>query len=384
MTYRVGSLFTGYDGLGMGLRGVLNTRTVWFSEIEPAAIKVLQYHWPSVPNLGDITTIDWANVDPVDILIGGFPCQDISSAGKRAGLRPDTRSGLWSHMAYTVSQLRPKLVVIENVRGLLSADAHCDLEPCPWCLGDNEGRPLRALGAVCGDLASLGYVGRVGGLRAAAVGAPHGRFRVFITARPAPDAQGEGLEGARPESQRSRPQRGDRTPTHPDRDAVWEQPECVSRRSGTPVPGRPGAAATDTSRGSYSNEPRRSDAERQPLGSVIGPGDRTSAGSPAEGVHELGRDASLMDWGPYGPAIHRWELILNRPAPAPTITGKRGGQQLSPRFVEWMMGLPEGHVTTVPRLSRNDQLKLLGNGVVPLQVAAALSFLLADRREVAA
>lgn len=91
-----------------------------------------------------------------------------------------------------------------------------------------------------------------------------------------------------------------------------------------------------------------------------------------------------MDWGPYGPAIHRWELILNRPAPAPTITGKRGGQQLSPRFVEWMMGLPEGHVTTVPRLSRNDQLKLLGNGVVPLQVAAALSFLLADRREVAA
>ena len=62
----------------------------------------------------------------------------MSHAGKRAGLRPDTRSGLWTHMAYVIGQLRPALVVIENVRGLLSARAAGDLEPCPWCVGDGE------------------------------------------------------------------------------------------------------------------------------------------------------------------------------------------------------------------------------------------------------
>jgi DNA (cytosine-5)-methyltransferase 1 len=82
-------------------------------------------------------------------------------------------------------------------------------------------------------------------------------------------------------------------------------------------------------------------------------------------------------WGPYEPAVRRWELILGRPAPDPTQTGKRGGQQLSPLFVEWMQGLPEGWVTAVPGLSRNEQLKLLGNGVVPAQAAAALEWLLA-------
>ncbi len=81
-------------------------------------------------------------------------------------------------------------------------------------------------------------------------------------------------------------------------------------------------------------------------------------------------------WGDYEPAVRRWELILGRPAPAPTQAGKRGGQQLSPLFVEWLMGLPEGHVTGVPGLTRNEQLGRLGNGVVPQQAAAALRYLL--------
>lgn len=79
-----------------------------------------------------------------------------------------------------------------------------------------------------------------------------------------------------------------------------------------------------------------------------------------------------MAWGDYGPAVARWELILGRLAPAPTQTGKRGGRQLSPLFVEFLMGLPAGWVTAVPGLSRNEQLKLLGNGVVPQQCAAAI------------
>lgn len=305
---RQGGLFEGYGGLSMAVAEVLGADLAWYSEHEPAtksnpkptqaAARLLAYRHPGVPNLGDITAIDWASAPPVDVLTGGFPCQDVSLAGQRRGIRPDSRSGLWTHMAYAIDQLRPRLVVIENVRGLLSADAACDLEPCPWCLGDDEGRPLRALGAVLGDLAELGYDARWCGLRAADVGAPHGRFRVFVVARPAADAHGPGLEV----------------------------------RGGFP---RPRARVT---------------AQRG------------------------GRSAP--SWGEYEPAIRRWELILGRPAPAPTQTGRGGGQQLSPRFVEWLMGLPEGHVTAVPGLTHKEQLGRLGNGVVPQQAAAALRHLL--------
>ena len=90
-----------------------------------------------------------------------------------------------------------------------------------------------------------------------------------------------------------------------------------------------------------------------------------------------------MAWGPYEPAIRRWER-LTRPAPAPTEPGKNGQPRLSPAFVEWMQGLPAGWVTDVPGLTRNEQLKALGNGVVPQQAAAALRLLLPDMTEAAA
>src|SRR5699024_5104408 len=119
---------------------------------------------------------------------GGFPCQDVSHAGKRAGLGAGTRTGLWANMLQAIDTLRPRLVVAENVRGLLSARADSDVEPCPWCMGDDlSGGPMRALGAVLADLADIGYDAAWTGLRAADVGAPHGRFRVFILAWPAED-----------------------------------------------------------------------------------------------------------------------------------------------------------------------------------------------------
>ena len=82
-----------------------------------------------------------------------------------------------------------------------------------------------------------------------------------------------------------------------------------------------------------------------------------------------------VDFGPYAAAIHRWEAVIGRPAPSPTEPGKDGRPRLSPRFVEWMQGLPDGWVcdTGIPR---NAQLKALGNGVVPQQAALALSMLL--------
>lgn len=85
-------------------------------------------------------------------------------------------------------------------------------------------------------------------------------------------------------------------------------------------------------------------------------------------------DEALANFGPYREAIARWEHIVGRPAPAPTEPGKNR-PRLAARFVEWMMGLPVGHVTAVPGLTRNQQLKALGNGVVPQQGAAAIAHL---------
>lgn len=84
-----------------------------------------------------------------------------------------------------------------------------------------------------------------------------------------------------------------------------------------------------------------------------------------------GIEAEATNWGPYEPAIRRWELALARPAPAPTEPNKNGNPRLSPKFTEWMMGVPEGWITGIP-ISRNEQLKACGNGVVPQQAAAAL------------
>ena len=187
---KIGSLFSGVAGLDRAVEAVTGATPAWFVEFDKAPSQVLARHYPGVPNYGDVTAVDWAQVEPVDILTGGFPCQDLSHAGKRAGLRPGTRSGLWEHMAYAIEQLHPRLVVIENVRGLLSATAHGEVEPCPWCLGDESDSYVRALGAVLADLADIGYDARWLGLRASDAGAPHLRFRVFIIAFPTRDADG--------------------------------------------------------------------------------------------------------------------------------------------------------------------------------------------------
>jgi DNA (cytosine-5)-methyltransferase 1 len=120
---RIGSLLSGHGGLDLAVEHVFNARTVWFSELNEAVARVFARHWPDAPNLGDVTAIDWSHVEPVDILIGGFPCQDVSTVGKRAGIAPGTRSGLWAHMAAAIDALQPEWVVIENVRGLLSSPA---------------------------------------------------------------------------------------------------------------------------------------------------------------------------------------------------------------------------------------------------------------------
>lgn len=96
------------------------------------------------------------------------------------------------------------------------------------------------------------------------------------------------------------------------------------------------------------------------------------------GTGGVGYTIAHTDWAQYGPAIRIWEQVMGRPAPPPTIAGKRGEPRLNPALTEWMMGLPEGHITSVPGLSREAQLKAAGNGVVPQQAAAALMLLVTD------
>jgi DNA (cytosine-5)-methyltransferase 1 len=134
VTLKVGALFAGYGGREMGLAQVLDCEPVWFSEVGKAPSRILAHHWPDVPNHGDITRIDWTQVEPVDVITGGSPCQDVSHAGKRAGMSKGTRSNLWVSMREAIAVLRPSLVVWENVRGAYSACADSDLGRCPRCV----------------------------------------------------------------------------------------------------------------------------------------------------------------------------------------------------------------------------------------------------------
>lgn len=155
---RLGSLFSGIDGLALGVQLVTGARLAWHSEVDPDACAVLARHW-RVPNLGDVSAVDWGRVEPVDILVGGFPCQDISLAGKGAGIDGE-RSGLWRCYADAIRSLRPRFALVENVSALVA----------------------RGLDRVLRDLAEIGYDAAWATLTSAAVGAPHRRERLFVLA----------------------------------------------------------------------------------------------------------------------------------------------------------------------------------------------------------
>ena len=153
-----GELFAGIGGFSLGLeRAGMKCR--WQVEIDPYATAVLRKHWPEVPKHDDVRTFPPQGDYAVDVICGGFPCQDISVAGKGAGLA-GARSGLWNEFARIIGELRPYYVVVENVAALLA----------------------RGMGTVLGDLSSLGYDAEWHVIPASAVGAPHRRERVWIVA----------------------------------------------------------------------------------------------------------------------------------------------------------------------------------------------------------
>lgn len=156
---RVGSLFAGIGGIDLGLERAGFT-TVWQVEINPFCRKILELRFPHAKRFADVKEVNARNVEPIDLLAGGFPCQDLSVAGKREGIE-GSRSSLWFEFSRLIGELRPRYVLIENVSGLLV---------------------YGAMRRVIGELSKLGYVGIWRVLRASDFGASHQRKRVFIVA----------------------------------------------------------------------------------------------------------------------------------------------------------------------------------------------------------
>ncbi|MGW3389867.1 DNA cytosine methyltransferase [Streptomyces cinereoruber] len=283
---------------------------------------------------------------------------------------------MWLHVARAVEALRPCLVVIENVRGLLTAPAGSpgDVEPCPWCLGDTAGQPpLRALGAVLGSLADLRYDARWLVLRASDVGAPHRRERTFLAAWPAGDSAQDADQQHREERRLAAPgqeeERGPRAEPGRRGRVAPADPEGVGRDQGLAQPAARERGHDPAQCGGLAL-PRPADRKRKhPLGQGSAPSP-VGDGPAAVGGDGTGSRGGDGQWGPYAAAITRWER-LTRPAPAPTDTAGR----LRADFVEWMQGLDAGWVTATPGLGRPAQLTALGNGVVPQQAARALQLL---------
>lgn len=167
-------LFSGIGGFSLGLERTGGFETVAFCEIEPFPRRVLAKHWPKVPCYEDVRTLtaDTLRQDGIagiDVITGGFPCQDISVAGKQAGIGEGTRSGLWSEIVRLIGELRPSYVIVENVANLLR--------------GPSE-RPGGWFGRILGDLAECGYDAEWENIPAASVGLAHLRERVWIMAYP--------------------------------------------------------------------------------------------------------------------------------------------------------------------------------------------------------
>jgi len=162
----VADLFSGVGGFSLGLEWTKGFKTVLFCENDKSCHKVLKKHWPDIPIYDDIkeVTIEKIKKDKIskiDIVTGGFPCQDISQAGKREGIKA-SRSGLWSEMCRLIGEIRPKYAIVENVQALL----------------------YRGLESILGDLAEIGYDAEWHCIPASAIGAPHQRDRVWIITYP--------------------------------------------------------------------------------------------------------------------------------------------------------------------------------------------------------
>jgi DNA (cytosine-5)-methyltransferase 1 len=307
-TMKLLSLCTGYGGLDLAVEEFFNAELIGCADIDKASSIAIEHRF-SVPNYGDIRNLTQTDLE-FDILTAGYPCQPFSHAGQRKGT--DDPRHIWPYIAQIISHARPRIVVLENVRGHLS-------------LGFSE---------VLKDLAKIGYAAKWTIVRASDVGAPHQRARLFILATPDTDSFRFSLVEHQSRKERNQGQ------SQFELEHLGESTFAHSNDSG-----RVGHLSRSRGRFDSWGENQRSGNPKHQYQSH----DRKMPG--------LGRRFAT-----------RCEMSMQT-APDPLVDGK-----LSARFVEYMMGLPEGWVTDLP-LSRNQQLKMLGNGVVPQQAYYAMELL---------
>ena len=429
---RILGLCEGYGGLTMGVQAVLGGELVAYAEIKPAACALLAARHPGLPNYGDLTAADFSGVT-ADIVTAGWPCQPHSSAGKRLG-EEDPRA-IWPEVLGVIDTVRPLLFVGENVarvatngelRRVVASLAAIGYVGAWRCLpaaefGAPHKRDRLCLVAVDASVPHAESVGRLEGWTRAA-----GEFR-------GPDAALSGGGAGAGLSLLPTPRASVNTKS---RRAMTASTENGKRSGGgqSSPPGldeiaqlmagvRPAGLPHDEALPSATRELVRTLLPAPTQNMTTGPGTSGRDGglnlqtaavtllpTPTVSDSRGGRNATsgrqggtqhhdgwtLSDvayaerWGVYADAIARWETVLDRPAPDPTQLSERNGRpQLSPRFVEWVMGVPEGWVTdgapgigenargkwTAPG-ERNAFLSLLGDGVVPQWAAGQVAFLL--------
>jgi DNA (cytosine-5)-methyltransferase 1 len=310
---KIGSLCSGYGGLDMAVEAYYNAETVWMCDIDKYSSIVIKERW-GLPNLGNLKTVDWAAVEPIDILTAGYPCQPFSTAGQRKGL--DDERHIWPYIKEIISKLQPKRVILENVRGHLT-------------LGFKE---------VLKDLTEIGYDARWAIVRASDVGAPHQRARLFVIAYANCSPHNQSRRTNRPISQSP-----SEVINRPDWNEYGSGSENVQRSNSDGIRFDLGAQRTQWNKG-------QSQSQSAELG-------KNASNSSSEGFQR-----SINEGSVYAKCSDIWD----RPIPNPLEEGK-----LNAKFVEYMMGLPVGWVTDLD-ISRSQQLKLLGNGVVPQQAYYAI------------
>ena len=308
----MGSLFSGIGGLDLGLERAGVGRTIWQVEQDPFCREVLARHWPDADrSVTDVREAGAHNLAPVDVLCGGFPCQDISLAGKGAGLAGE-RSGLWREFARLIRVFRPLGVVVENVAALVA----------------------RGLADVLADLAALGFDAEWTTLRASDVGAPHRRERLFVVAWRVPDAERDRLRLV--EQRDARRVDGVRHGGQPEPFVLGAHPVADRDRGG--CEGERGGRLLDGERPA-----RRDDADRCG-GAKLGDTDRTRRqGAKRKRKMPAARGA---EWPPAPDDLHAWGRVPLDAQPSVCRVA---------------------HGSTAWMADRRRQLKALGNAVVPAQ-----------------
>lgn len=322
----VGSLFAGIGGFDLGLQRA-GMRVDWQVELDPHCRAVLARHFPEAERFEDVRAVGAASLAPVDLICGGFPCQDLSAAGKGAGLA-GARSGLWAEYARIVCELRPRYVVVENVPALLT--------------GKGKRWDRAPVGRVLGDLAEAGYDAEWACLSAREFGAPHLRKRVWIVAYPARDA--EARPAAEPRAERQRAGQGGAGR------GAGENPDAGTKRCQ--------AGAQRDREETARQAPLRRDADRlrHPLADSEGNGERP--GLRSREASRKRRRRPVDSGRAQGDAADADSELQQGP---PCLLGRAGAAQLrSP----WAAEPDVGRVADgVP--ARVDRLAALGNALLP-------------------